>query len=263
MSQAARLYTFTVSHFCEKARWGLDRAGVPYREVVLLPGLHRRPLRGLGAGKHVPVLTIGDRVVQGSSAILDFADARGIAPPLLPSEPGLREEVLEWERYLDRDVGETLRRVLYFHVLKRRGALVSAWSRGGPFWAPALYWLMWPGVVATLKRYLDLEPDSVRRDERVLLRAFERLEGRLAARSFLVGDSFSRADLTLAALCSPLLRPSEHPWPAPAALERDPEVAELAQRLRASVTGQRIAAAYARRREDPVLGRCLGSVVSV
>jgi glutathione S-transferase len=170
---------------------------------------------------------------------------------------------LEWEHFLDRDVGETLRRVLYFHVLKRPAPLVSAWSRGGPFWAPALYWLTLPWVVPSLKRYLDLDADTVRGEERRLLAALERLDERLTARPFLAGEAFSRADLTLAALCSPLLRPSEHPWPAPAELERAPRVAELAQRLRLSVTGQRIAAAYARRRGDPALGRSLGPVVSV
>jgi glutathione S-transferase len=244
MPQALRLYTFTLSHFCEKARWGLDRAGLAYREIILLPGFHRRRLRRLAAGKRVPVLTAGDRVIAGSSQILDFADEHGHARPLLSSDPALRAEALEWEGFIDREVGEPLRLVLYHYVLRNPRLLVGAWSRGGPFWSPLVYRLILPKAVRQVKRLFDIHEDSAQRDEERLQRAFAALDERLAARSFLVGDNFGRADMTLAALCAPLLRPEQHPWRTPAAFEQIPEIAKLAQRLRASVTGQRVAAAY-------------------
>ena len=31
-SQAPRLITIPISHYCEKARWALERAEIPYRE---------------------------------------------------------------------------------------------------------------------------------------------------------------------------------------------------------------------------------------
>jgi glutathione S-transferase len=263
MAQALRLYTFTLSHFCEKARWGLDRAGLAYKEVILLPGFHRRRLRRLRAGKRVPVLTAGDRVIVGSSQILDFVDDQGGAPPLLSSDPALRAEALEWERFIDREVGETLRLVLYYYALHNPRPLVGAWSRGGPFWAPVLYRLILPRAVHQVKRLLDINPDSARRDERRLHHAFQVLDQRLATRRFLVGDTFGRADLTLAALCAPLLRPEQHPWRAPAVFGQVPEVEALRERLRASPTGQHVAAAYARRRQDEALGHSLRSVLSV
>lgn len=247
MGEATRLYTFTLSHFCEKARWSLDRAGVAYEEVILLPGFHRRRLRRLGAGTQVPVLIHAGQVIAGSGRILDFADEHGGAAALLPREPGLRTEVLEWEGLLDREVGETLRRIVYFHLLKHPASLVAGWSRGGPLWAPALYWLAWPVAVVRLRRYLDINPFTARRDEQRLQRALDRVEARLTGHDFLVGDSFSRADLTLAALCGPLLRPPEHPWRFPAVVEQVPELRALAEPLRRSATGQRITAAYSQR----------------
>jgi glutathione S-transferase len=36
----ARLYTFTISHFAEKARWALDYKGIHYQEKRLVPGSH-------------------------------------------------------------------------------------------------------------------------------------------------------------------------------------------------------------------------------
>ena len=35
-----RLYTFTISHFAEKARWSLDYKGIRYQEKRLVPGSH-------------------------------------------------------------------------------------------------------------------------------------------------------------------------------------------------------------------------------
>jgi glutathione S-transferase len=263
MRNATRLYTFTISHFCEKARWGLDRAGVDYEEAILLPGFHRRRLRQLGARKQVPVLVHGDQVIEGSGAILDFADARGGAPPLLPGDPELRAEVLEWEGFLDRELGETLRLFVYFHLLQHPAALVAAWSRGAPFWAAPLYWLVWPVASANLRRHLDIDASTARRDELRLQRALDRVEARLAGHDFLVGGAFSRADLTLAALCGPLLCPPEHPWSPPAVVVQVPEIAALAERLRGLATGRRIEAAYAHRTDDPVLGRYLRTVAPV
>ena len=36
----ARLVTIPISHFCEKARWALQRAGVPYVERPHLQIIH-------------------------------------------------------------------------------------------------------------------------------------------------------------------------------------------------------------------------------
>jgi glutathione S-transferase len=249
MSDAIRLYTFTLSHFCEKARWALDRTGSSYREVILLPGFHRPRMKKLGGCGQVPLLTTGARVVDGSSAIFDFADSLGGAPPLTPGEPALRAEALEWEGYLDREVGETLRRVLYFHLFGHPRLLVHAWTLGAPFWASPVYWLVWRRAVRVIARYFDIDAATARRDELRLLAAFDRVSEHLAARRFIVGDAFSRADLALAALSAPLLRPSEHPWRLPEALEQLPVVGELARRLRDTGAGQQVAASYARRRD--------------
>lgn len=277
MSEPIRLYTFALSHFCEKARWALDRAGAEYREVILMPGFHRRRMQALGGCGQVPVLKFGERVVEGSAAILDFADAldgasasaarapfrASAVPPLLPADPALRAEAREWEAFLDRELGETLRRVLYFHLLGHPELLVRAWSLGAPPWAPLVYRLVRRRAVRLLQRALDIDATTAGRDEQRLLAAFERVSEHLATRRFLVGDAFSRADLTLAALSAPLLRPSEHPWRLPDALERVPAVAELARRLRDTGAGRHATASYARRGDGSPLARRLGSVISV
>jgi glutathione S-transferase len=123
--------------------------------------------------------------------------------------------------------------------------------------------LILPQAVRQVKRLFDIHPDSARRGEERLRQALATIDQHLAERPFLVGDHFGRADLTLAALCAPLLRPEQHPWRAPAAFEQIPEIAALAQSVRASVTGRRVAAAYVRRRQDETFGYSLRSVLSV
>jgi glutathione S-transferase len=249
MSETFRLYTFTLSHFCEKARWALDRAGVAYSEMILMPGFHRGRMKAMGGCGQVPLLKSGARIVEGSGAIIDFAESLGSGPALSPGDPALRAEAIEWEGYLDREVGETLRRVLYFHLFGHPKLLVRAWSLGAPFWAPPVYSLLRRRAVQTLEHYLEINAATVARDEQRLLAAFERVTEHLITRRFLVGDAFSRADLTLAALSAPLLRPSGHPWRLPDEQEMIPVIGELARRLRDTRAGQHVAASYSMRRD--------------
>src|ERR1700742_2690009 len=81
MSKSGRvLITIPISHYCEKARWALDRAGVDYRENAHLQIFHWVAVRRAGGGKTAPVLVCGDRVFAESAEILDEADA------LVPAE---------------------------------------------------------------------------------------------------------------------------------------------------------------------------------
>ena len=75
-STRPRLITIPISHYCEKARWALERAGLRFTEDGHLPFFSR--LAGLrhGAWYSVPILRDGAEVVPDSTAILKWADAR-------------------------------------------------------------------------------------------------------------------------------------------------------------------------------------------
>src|SRR3982751_1009152 len=66
VNNAPTLITVPLSHFCEKARWALDHAGVAYREEPHAPLLSRFATRR-GAGGSVPVLIHGDRLLIDST----------------------------------------------------------------------------------------------------------------------------------------------------------------------------------------------------
>jgi glutathione S-transferase len=101
-----RLITIPISHYCEKARWALDRAELPYREERHIQGIHRVAARRAGGGATVPVLVTPQGAIGESHEILVWADAR-MAPErrLFPTEPGQRAQVDAICRRLDDGLG--------------------------------------------------------------------------------------------------------------------------------------------------------------
>jgi glutathione S-transferase len=211
LASDSRLYLFELSHYCEKAAWACDYKRLAYRKVVLLPGLHLLSVRKIARRSHVPILAHEGQLIQESSAIIDHLDAAIVDMPLTPLEADARERALGWECELDRELGETARRLYYWHALQHPRFLSAEYSRGGPAWAPWFYALALPVVIRAVRRMYTVTAAEVERDRRRLDVLFARLDRELSGRSYLVGDRFSRADLTLAALAAPLFRPAGHP----------------------------------------------------
>jgi glutathione S-transferase len=198
-----KLYQFTFSHYCEKARWALDHKGIAYQPVNLLPGSHLRTVRKLTPNRGLPVLLDDATVIQDSSAIITYLDTKFPSPTLTPSDPVAAREALEWERYLDEHIGVTLRLWFYYHALSNRELALRFILRGAPWHRSALFRLVYPRVREAMMRFMNINADTARQSEERLLAALDRLDGALDGRRFLVGDHFSRADLTACALLSP------------------------------------------------------------
>src|SRR3954468_18603267 len=69
-----RLFTIPISHYCEKARWALDRAGLAYAEERHVQGGHRFVSRRHGGAGTLPVLVTADGVFDQSEWIVRYAD---------------------------------------------------------------------------------------------------------------------------------------------------------------------------------------------
>lgn len=82
------LVTIPVSHYCEKARWALERAGLDYTERRHIQLVHIAAVKRAGGGRTAPVLKTPQGVFGDSTAILRYADEHG--PPQLRLYP--REE---------------------------------------------------------------------------------------------------------------------------------------------------------------------------
>jgi glutathione S-transferase len=214
-----RLYTFNISHFAEKGRWALDRTGVRYEERVLLPGPHVPTIRRLGQGAtSVPALVDDGRAIQGSTRIIDYVDEHFLDPGdrLTPAEPELEEQARELEHWLDAEIGETGRRFFYHHALPHRELVGALFTQRGPWWGGMFCRFAYPVVSQRIREMYDINATTAAADAERLMVAYRRLDDMLARGPYLVGDRFTRADLTLAALTAPMWRPPEHPtrWPA-------------------------------------------------
>jgi glutathione S-transferase len=210
-----RLYTFSISHFAEKARWALDYKRIAYREARLVPGPHAAIVKRIAPRTTVPVLVDGERVIQGSSAIIDWADAHTAERPLTPEDASERERALELERWLDAELGAPLRRVFYHYALGDKDLVISLFTQGTPWWGKAFCRLAFPMIRRRIRGMYAINEANVAADKERIAMAFERVEALLASSPHLVGDRFSRADLTLAALIAPMWMPEQHPtrWP--------------------------------------------------
>jgi glutathione S-transferase len=210
------LYQFPISHYCEKARFALDYKGINYRTRNLLPGLHRLTTTRFGQGSSVPVLTHHGVAIQGSAAIITYLDEISTGKPLTPSDPSLRAEALAWEHWLDADVGPAVRRYCYHTLLHHRGITTDFFARGGPWWGRLYLMVGYRGLVKKMREFMEINEASAAHALTRIRGFIERLNGEYAGREFLVGHSFSRADLAAAALFAPMFQPPQYglEWPA-------------------------------------------------
>jgi glutathione S-transferase len=199
-----RLVTIPFSHFCEKARWALDRAGLPYREDGYLPMLSWLPALRAGGRRQVPVLLAPDGAVADSTDILRWVDRQPGVTPLFPAGDG---EVAELEESFDRSLGPHARRLGYSALLPQRKA-VAALLDGAPRWQARLARPALPLITRLIRRGLRVEPVAVERSRQRIEEIFAEIGARLAdGRRYLTGDHFTAADLTFAALAAPLVAP--------------------------------------------------------
>ena len=203
------LYQFPFSHFCEKARWALDYKGISYRAVNLLPGFHLRTVGKLARKTCTPVLCDGGSIIQDSSAIIDYLDANYPNPSLTPPDPDAARQAIEWEDYFDEEIGVTIRLWFYFHCLSDRRLALRFLLQDAAWHKRPLFMLAYPKVRSAMLEFMNISADTARQSEERLRAALDRLDEALVGRGFLVGDRFSRADLTACALLSPCCLPDD------------------------------------------------------
>lgn len=206
------LVTIAPSHYCEKARWALDRAGMRYEERRHIPLLHYVVTVPVARQRTVPILVTPHGSIKDSTEILEFVD-RALDEPrrLFPHEPPLRREVVDLEGAFDRRLGPATRRFAYFYLTQDPDVFVKTVAAGmGPLPRGVAGALATPLIVA-MRRGLKLTKEGAERSRARIHEAFEMVEARLAdGRRYLTGERFTAADLTFAALGAPVVLPPEY-----------------------------------------------------
>jgi glutathione S-transferase len=157
------LYDSAVSGNCYKVRLLLAHLGLPVERVELdvVDRSNRRELLGdANPALRVPTIVLDDgRSLAESNAILwYFADGTSYAP----TDPYERAQVLQWQFFEQYD-----------HE---------------PNVAVARFWLT---------KEIDVAPEQLEAKQAAGYRALDAMERHLAARTFLVGERYSIADISL------------------------------------------------------------------
>jgi glutathione S-transferase len=234
------LVTIPISHFCEKARWALERTGVPYRERAHLQLFHRFAVRRAGGGTTAPVLVWNGRVLADSADILEAAS--GQAPralQLYPDDPQLATDVRALERDFNDRLGPESRRWMYYE-LRGRGDIANRYGcTGVPGWQRRSLPLVYPVAARIIDRFLAVTPETAASAESAVWATFDEMADRLDdGRPFLCGQDFSAADLTFAALAAAVLLPPEYGVPLPQPDELPAQMAAKVTEFRAHPAGE-------------------------
>jgi glutathione S-transferase len=194
-----KLHTFAISHYCERARWGLDHAKKPYEEVQWVAGFHKKPIQRLTKnGTNVPILETPSAVIEGSGAILDWC----LGPSAEP----------EFEAHCEQTLGVLVRQFTYAATLRRVDSGVKdSLFTGGSAWQNSLMKAIWPIAIGAIEKQLKAYQNLIPELGNKLNTEFSDIEMRLNKKQFLVGTSLSRTDITVASLIAPIARPRQRP----------------------------------------------------
>ncbi len=194
----ARLYSIPASHPAMTVRLMLERKGIPYKRIDLMPVISRGILKVMRFPENtVPALRIDGRKLSGSTEIARELDRLVPEPPLYPTDPALLAEVESAERFGRDDVQTAARRMLWNAVRRDRSALGS-YAKGARLGVPI--WLAVktsaPIVAADIKMN-KANDENVRADLAALPGMLTRIDDWIAA-GVLGGEEPNAADLQLA-----------------------------------------------------------------
>jgi glutathione S-transferase len=194
------LWHIPLSHFNEKVRWALDWKGIPHRRKALALGYMPRAWWATGQPS-LPILFLDGRAVADSTRIIGAIEERQPDPPLYPRDPEERRRALAIEDFFDEEVGHAVRTALLGPAFARDpGEAFHVLATGMPSWAETAMRAAAPAMRAFYRARHHNNDATIAASRGRVLAGLDRIEAELGPSGYLVGDRFSVADLTAAAL---------------------------------------------------------------
>ena len=206
------LWQFRFSHFNEKARWALDWKGIAHVRRSLLPGFHVPRVLWMTGQKSVPVLVLDGEAIHDSTRIIERLEHLKPAPALYPADETARRRALALEDFFDEELGPHMRRAMFWELLPETDFAASAFTIGCSSITQRLYRAIFPAVRMVMQADMGIDAARAARSRDKVLAALDRIEAELQPSGYL-GEHFSVADLTAAALMAPVVFPPEFPRP--------------------------------------------------
>jgi glutathione S-transferase len=207
------LWHIPLSHFSEKVRWALDYKGIAHRRRVLGADYLVRAWRATGQGK-LPVLWLDGRAIADSTRIIAALEQRYPEPPLYPRDAAARQRALALEEDLDETLGPAVRAAIITPLFRHDPDIalrVLTTGMGGKAYSTLRPLLR---VFPSFYRFRHrISENNLERDRTTVAAALDHIEQERQNHAYLVGEAFTVADLTAAALLGALLQPPEIQYP--------------------------------------------------
>jgi glutathione S-transferase len=155
----AKLYVIPGSHPSVSAMLMLDRKGIPFKRVDLMPVISKGVLRARRfPGNTVPALKLNGDRVQGSLEIARELDRIQPDPPLFPEDRELRFKVEEAEAWGD-EFQQKPRRLSWW-AFKRDRAPMASYSEGARLGIPVGFAVKTGGPIVALSARFNGSTDE-------------------------------------------------------------------------------------------------------
>jgi glutathione S-transferase len=209
------LWHLKVSHYNEKARWALDYKEVRHLRRAAMPGPHREIAAELTGGSTFPVLLLNGEAIGDSTRIIAALERCYPVPPLYPLDPSARQRALEIEDFFDEQLGPHTRLLAIHYMLPDAGLMLGAFVPDLKGFRRLSARTIFPLVRRRVVSDFGIDDRRVALAHEQLRVAGRRFNAELQASGYLVGETFTVADLTLASLLAPLVAPEQFPYPQP------------------------------------------------
>jgi glutathione S-transferase len=207
------LWHIPLSHYSEKARWALDYKRIAHHRQVLGPDYLIRAWRATGRGT-LPILFMDGQAIGDSTHIIAALEERYPEPPLYPPDVAARRRALVLEDYFDEQLGPALRAAMFTPLFRHdpdvalrvltTGMPDKAYQRLRPLRR------IFPAYYRFRHKIRDAKLEA---NVATVNAALDRIEQERRGRPYLVGDAFTVADLSAAAMLGALLQPPELQYP--------------------------------------------------
>src|SRR5207244_7566826 len=136
-------------------------------------------------------------------------------PPLYPSDDADRRRALELEDFFDHELGPHIRRLAFHLLLPHANTVVAMFSQESGRGSRMAYRAAFPMIRVVMQKAMRIDEAGADLGRAKTVAALDRVARELGPSGYLVGDRFTVADLTAAALFSPLVAPPEFPYQLP------------------------------------------------
>ncbi len=178
-----KLISMYGSPWSERVRWAFAFKKMPYEKQNYEAGVDEAAVKKLTGQAMVPVLIADDKVIPDSSAILDWLEETRPEPPLLPKTAKERALVTLWEEVALNALGIHTRVMFVGRLLRIDDPEAQKWGK----------------YYGEKYGYSPFEEEQSRL---TVTRILTSLKETLRGREYLVADTFTRADLTVAPMLS-------------------------------------------------------------